>query len=254
MCQFPWCKDSQWQISSCPHGIAEYRTRKKTGKMSSWIQYKSAPGPTESEAVPTGMTNEQVYKLQGKVGVLCVCVCVCVCFLSETWDWVQKSYTRHQELFSKHYRKKKIYEYTHQAIQPADKASFHTVLGVAKTSQISLPHWANMSTRRARTAQLCMVKTLKSATGSFEAGGFILMSIEWGMHQHLHLGQSSEDFSSAPPHPFASDTPLEHWNALLSQFPQGPAKLCWHACAWWPAKRWTSFRQLRACCKSPQFV
>ena len=44
--------------------------------MSSWIQYKSAPGPTESEAVPTGMTNEQVYKLQGKVGVLCVCVCV----------------------------------------------------------------------------------------------------------------------------------------------------------------------------------
>jgi len=87
--------------------------------------------------------------------------CVCVCFLSETWDWVQKSYTRHQELFSKHYRKKKIYEYTHQAIQPADKASFHTVLGVAKTSQISLPHRANMSTRRARTAQLRMVKTLQ---------------------------------------------------------------------------------------------
>lgn len=75
MCQFPWCKDSQWQISSCPHGTAEYRTRKKTGNMSSWIQYKSAPGPTESEAVPMGMTNEQVYKLQGEgEGFVCVCV------------------------------------------------------------------------------------------------------------------------------------------------------------------------------------
>ena len=75
MCQFPWCKDSQWQISSCPHGTAEYRTRKKTGNMSSWIQYKSAPGPTESEAVPMGITNEQVYKLQGEgEGFVCVCV------------------------------------------------------------------------------------------------------------------------------------------------------------------------------------
>ena len=51
--------------------------------MSSRIQYKRAPGPPDSEAVPTGTTKEQVYKPQRKVGILRVC------FLSETWDWVK---------------------------------------------------------------------------------------------------------------------------------------------------------------------
>ena len=162
---------------------------------------------------PTGMTKEQVYKLQRKVGVFCVSVCV----LSETGGWdSEKLHKAPRTIFKASHKEENTRIHT-----PGHSARWQSILSfsVRGCKDISNFITAAGEPEQPNPARL---RPCRPSTGSFEAGGFFLMSTEWGVRQHPRLGQSAEGVSSASPHPFASDTPLEHWNALLCPVPPGP--------------------------------